>query len=129
MNRYTQLIPIIEKLKPATIVEIGTWNGQRAIMMATEALKHQDKVHYTGFDLFEDATDETDERELNVKKHCSIAAVRGRLEDFQQNNLDFPDRTSVCSIPPAACRLSDCRPRRYRNVSQSAAPFRKQYPG
>lgn len=87
--RYNQLIPIIEKNKPKTIVEVGTWNGERAIMMATEALKHQDMVNYTGFDLFEQATDETDARELNVKKHHTWKEVHARLTEFKNQNDGF----------------------------------------
>lgn len=87
--RYNQLIPIIEKSKPKTIVEVGTWNGHRAIMMATEALKHQKEVHYTGFDLFEDATAETDDKELNVKPHHAKSEVEKRLKAFQDENPGF----------------------------------------
>ncbi len=87
--RYNQLIPIIEKNKPKTIVEVGTWNGERAIMMATEALKHQEKVRYFGYDLFEDATDETDARELNVKKHFTADYVEAKLIAFEKQNPGF----------------------------------------
>lgn len=87
--RYDQLLPIIEHNKPQTIVEVGTWNGLRAIMMATEALKHQDQVHYIGFDLFEDATPETDEREFNVKKPSKLIDVRKRLKEFADKNEGF----------------------------------------
>lgn len=87
--RYDQLLPIIAHNKPKTIVEVGTWNGLRAIMMATEALKHQDTVHYIGFDLFEDATPETDEAEFNVKKPAKLADVRGRLKEFADKHEGF----------------------------------------
>lgn len=89
MSRYNQLLPIIGKTKPKTIVEVGTWNGLRAIMMATEALKHQKNVHYDGFDLFESATDKTDSDELNVKPHMPVADVRKRLNDFAAVNPGF----------------------------------------
>lgn len=87
--RYQQLLPIIAKNKPKVIIEVGTWNGDRAIMMATEALQHQEKVHYIGFDLFESATDETDKRELNVKKHWSVADVTRKLDAFKEKNPGF----------------------------------------
>lgn len=87
--RYNQLIQIIAHHKPKTIVETGTWDGHRAILMATEALKHNEKVHYIGFDLFEDATEETDKKELNVKAHHSLVDVEGRLEGFQKENPGF----------------------------------------
>lgn len=87
--RYNQLLPVIAANKPQTIVEIGTWNGLRAILMATEALKHNETVHYEGFDLFEDATPETDARELNVKGHASLAQVKNTLKLFAKDNPGF----------------------------------------
>lgn len=89
MNRYSQLIPLIEQVKPKHIVEVGTWNGLRAMMMAEEALKHQESVHYSGFDLFEEATDQTDADELNVKAHFSGKDVADRLEKFAEANPGF----------------------------------------
>ena len=89
--RYNQLLPLIAYHKPKTIVEVGTWNGLRAIMMATEALKHGE-VHYIGFDLFEDATPDSDERELNVKAHSTLADVESRLREFQERNPGFTYR-------------------------------------
>lgn len=89
MNRYNQLIDIIKDIKPREIVEVGTWNGIRAMLMAEEALKHQDQVHYTGFDLFEHATDETDKRELNVKEHVSAERVAEKLAAFAENHKGF----------------------------------------
>lgn len=75
MTRYHELIELLVKLKPKHIVEIGTWNGKRAAeMMAVTG------AYYTGFDLFEDANKETDERELNVKQHHSLVDVAERLE-------------------------------------------------
>lgn len=87
--RYDQLIPIIENVKPKTILEIGTWNGLRAIQMACAALQHSPKVKYIGFDLFEDATEETDAEELNVKAHNSIADVTATLQAFKDENPGF----------------------------------------
>lgn len=86
--RYNQLLPIIEHVKPKVIVEVGTWNGLRAIQMATAALQFG-PVEYYGFDLFEDATDETDERELNVKAHYSAYDVGTKLSQFSEQNPDF----------------------------------------
>ena len=88
-GRYSQISPLIAKIKPRTIVEIGTWNGYRAIEMAKEALKHQDQVTYYGFDLFEHATDDTDSEEMNVKPHYSKELVSKFLENFKQKNPGF----------------------------------------
>lgn len=88
-GRYGQLLAIIEQIKPKTIVEVGTWNGLRAIQMASIALKHHKDVHYIGYDLFEDATAETDAEELNVKKHYTVAEVSERLAAFAKENPGF----------------------------------------
>ena len=81
-RRYKQLADIIRFYKPKKIVETGTWNGGRAIEMALAAFEHSDKVHYVGYDLFEEATEELDAYEMNSKAHNTIAAVDKRLEDF-----------------------------------------------
>ena len=88
-KRYDQLIDLVEQAKPATILEIGVWNGVRAMQMAAAALKHSPKVHYDGFDLFEGATDQTDAEEFNKKAHNSIEAVCSRLAAFQNENPAF----------------------------------------
>jgi len=80
--RYGQLFQIIDHVKPQSIVEVGTWNGDRALQMITQAWNHQDEVTYTGFDLFQFATPETDEAELNVKKHFTHQEVAEKLEAF-----------------------------------------------
>ena len=83
-KRYKQLADIVRHYKPQTIVETGTWNGGRAIEMALAAFEHTDKVHYTGFDLFEDATEESDEYEMNTKPHNMVEAVSQRLTEFAE---------------------------------------------
>mgnify|MGYP003624326644 FL=1 len=83
-NRYRQLADIIRFYKSKTLLETGTWNGGRAIEMALAALENSDEVHYIGYDLFENATIETDEEEFNVKPHNTIAAVQKRLEEFTE---------------------------------------------
>lgn len=88
MSRYSQLLAVIDHVKPKCIIEVGTWNGFRAIAMATAALKHG-PVSYIGFDLFEDGTPEDDARELNVKAHINVNDVRKRLTDFANANPGF----------------------------------------
>ena len=85
-KRYNQLADIVRHyskgLETFTIVETGTWNGGRAIEMALAAFESVNTVHYRGFDLFEEATNETDSVELNVKKHHSTEEVGTRLAQF-----------------------------------------------
>lgn len=53
MNRYDQLGGIIAKVRPRTIIEVGTHRGKRAAYMARHALRHVRSVSYKGFDVFE----------------------------------------------------------------------------
>ena len=64
--RYKQLYLLISVLKPKSIIEIGTWNGVNAVNMITASGTLDAAYH--GFDLFEEATSETDSEEFNVKK-------------------------------------------------------------
>jgi predicted O-methyltransferase YrrM len=76
--RYDQLHQAVAFKKPRAILEIGTWNGMRALNMLTIC----PTAKYYGFDLFEDATDETDKAEFNVKPHNALDDVYYRLKDF-----------------------------------------------
>ena len=51
--------------------------------MALAAFENTDKLDYYGFDLFEDATIETDKEDFNVKAHNTMEAVNKRLEEFK----------------------------------------------
>ena len=75
MTRYKRLFEIVRDLQPKHIVEIGTWDGHNAkgLMAVTDC-------YYTGFDLFEEADDETDKAEFNVKSHNSICDVGKNIE-------------------------------------------------
>ena len=92
-NRYRQLADVIRLYKPKTILETGTWNGGRAIEMALAAFENQDEVHYIGFDLFEDATTDTDHEEFNVKPHNTIEAVTQRFIEFEEHMKEKEDKT------------------------------------
>lgn len=80
MSRYNQLLQVIDLFRPQTICETGVWNGHNAIRMIKQAEQYNKlgEVSYYGFDLFEDATPETDSKEFNVKPHNSCADV-GKL--------------------------------------------------
>lgn len=87
--RYEQIVELVGQVKPASIVEIGVYNGVRAVAMAEEALKHKSEVHYQGFDLFEDATPQTDKEEFNAKKTQSVKQISARLDEFKSKNPGF----------------------------------------
>jgi len=89
MQRYSQLLGIIQQELPKTIIEVGTWNGDRAIEMATQLIADELPCHYIGFDLFEDATDENDAAELNVKEHVSLDAVISKFHAFSDEHPGF----------------------------------------
>lgn len=64
MSRYQQLLVEIKKLKPKSILEVGTWNGKHAKAMIKTAQKYvtnsKDIIYY-GFDLFEDFIQQEEE--------------------------------------------------------------------
>ena len=76
--RYLHLTTLIQEHKPRTILEVGTWNGERAIQMVRAS---GNMARYIGFDLFEDATEATDKEEDNSKKHYSLEQVESRLRE------------------------------------------------
>ena len=82
LPRYKQLADLVRTYATDNIVEVGTWNGGRAIEMSLAAFEKSDKIHYVGFDLFEEATEELDHIELNSKRHNTLDAVSNRLEEF-----------------------------------------------
>jgi predicted O-methyltransferase YrrM len=77
-DRYLQLHEAVRKKQPKAILEVGTWNGERAVNL----LNLCPTAKYYGFDLFEDATKQTDEEEFNVKRHHFKADVLQRLDGF-----------------------------------------------
>lgn len=80
--RYSQIIDVINETKPKSILEVGTWTGQRAVQMCQAALVHNTNISYLGFDLFEEATPETDAKELNVKAHTIKDAVKHNILEY-----------------------------------------------
>ena len=76
MQRYRQIEDILATEKPDSIVEVGTWNGERAIKM----YKAANASRYIGFDLFDEATETTDAKEMNVKPHFTQDDVYKKLE-------------------------------------------------
>jgi Methyltransferase domain len=83
LKRYRQLTDALAGMTCSTLVEVGTWNGLRAIELARAALRRSSAVTYHGFDLFEELTDEQLEAELS-KRPPPRAAVEDRLREFQE---------------------------------------------
>jgi len=77
-NLLTQSIAQTGK---ANIVEVGTWNGTRAIQMAEAAFAAgAPTVSYTGFDTFDEGNDRA--HEGHTKPHASLQSVYGRLDNY-----------------------------------------------
>ncbi len=67
----------------ARIVEVGTWNGSRAIQMAEAAFAAGVKsVSYVGFDTFEGGNDRA--HEGHTKPHADSWIVTNRLNNYSQ---------------------------------------------
>ena len=92
-NRYSQIVDLIRHYKPKSIIETGTWNGGRAIEMALTVFEYSDTIDYVGYDLFEDATVETDHEEFNGKAHNKMSAVQKRLEEFAEHVKENKNKT------------------------------------
>ena len=92
-NRYSQIVDLIRHYKPKSIIETGTWNGGRVIEMALTVFEYTDTLNYVGYDLFENATVETDHEEFNGKAHNKISAVQKRLEEFTEHVKENKNKT------------------------------------
>lgn len=86
-GRYETLCELltasIKTTGKADIVEVGTWNGSRAIQMAEAAFTAgATQVSYVGFDTFEDGNDRT--HEGHTKPHASSWIVSNRLNNYSR---------------------------------------------
>jgi hypothetical protein len=81
MDRYLQLLDVINEIKPTSICEVGAWNGRNAVRMIQEAAKHHpiERIRYTGFDLFGTMTGEHLVRE-GSKISLPLPVVQSRLK-------------------------------------------------
>jgi hypothetical protein len=82
VTRYRQLTDALMRMSAHTLVEVGTWNGNRARELASAALRGSRSIVYHGFDLFEDLTDAELEAELS-KRPPSRAEVEASLDRFR----------------------------------------------
>jgi hypothetical protein len=94
-DRYSQLLSIVDKVKPATIVEVGVHRGIRADMMCRAALLHRPDVTYFGFDVFASESMEFHALALNGKGAPSEAQARTRLSAIGAAFMRFNYRLFV----------------------------------
>lgn len=78
--RYQNLYIEIDRIKPKVILEVGTWNGEQASKMIREALKHNNRIHYIGFDLFEEISNAQILEENSKKEKADFLNVLAKLE-------------------------------------------------
>lgn len=78
-KRYEQMIPLVDKLKPRKIVEVGVHRGMRASSLCRAALQFG-PVTYVGYDVFDTMGAEFQEAALNGKGEPTEADARRRLD-------------------------------------------------
>lgn len=91
MNRYSQICDIVARVRPASLVEVGTHKAKRALMMCRVALRYSPRVTYVGYDVFEHAGEGFQRAALNGKGTAQEAQVRKALHGLERS---FPDRFS-----------------------------------
>jgi predicted O-methyltransferase YrrM len=89
-ERYFKPYEIVfDHYKPKTICEIGTHNGRSAVQFCKRALRHNRDVTYTGYDLFELATKETNVEEHNGKGAGNLERASGYLDEIKELHPSF----------------------------------------
>lgn len=86
-ERYNTLCQIVQQItnqndpKAINIIEVGTWNGSRAVQMAEAAFAAGAKtVTYQGYDTFEEGNDRA--YEGHTKPHATEWIVNKRLQNY-----------------------------------------------
>ena len=79
--RYNHLVEMVGFYKPQTLLETGTWNGDRAIQLCLAALQaNPGEIRYVGYDLFESGNKELNNLEFNAKPNTAIEKVKAKLD-------------------------------------------------
>ena len=79
-RRYGFLLDLVYNNKIKTILEIGVYNGRRAVEMITTAGIHHrpDDITYLGFDLFEEMDDEIMKNQLS-KRPDTLESLKTKI--------------------------------------------------
>lgn len=73
----------LDVTKSTKVVEVGTWNGSRAVHMANTLYEAGYKeMTYVGFDIFGDTNLIEDAHEYDYKGYASLEQVQGRLRNY-----------------------------------------------
>jgi len=81
-KRYDQMIPLVEKLKPRRIVEVGVHRAMRASKLCQAALQYG-PVAYIGYDVFDTMGEDFQEAALNGKGEPTEREARRRLDQVR----------------------------------------------
>lgn len=104
-RRYHHLFDEIRRIKAKSILEVGTWNGNRAVQMISAAQTcHQDKIKYVGFDLFEELSNDLYQLEIS-KRPPTKAEVLDKLAMYNADVLLIQGNT--LETLPAFVRSSE----------------------
>lgn len=85
-DRYAQLVDLVRRVRPATIVEVGVHRAARARLLCREALALSPRVHYIGFDVFETMDPAFHEAAMNGKGIPAEREARKALDDLMLLN-------------------------------------------
>jgi predicted O-methyltransferase YrrM len=84
--------PLIAQYHPGIIVETGTHSGRSATFMCTQALQYRPDVTFHGFDLFDLASDDTHQSEINGKGTGNYDKAHARLSGLASKYPEFSFR-------------------------------------
>ena len=66
--------------------------------MALTAFEYSNTFTYYGYDLFEDATVQTDLEEFNGKAHNKLSAVKNRLKEFAEHVKENKNKNFIFEL-------------------------------
>ena len=104
-RRYDHLYRTIRAERPRHIMEIGTWNGERAVRMLKLASRFHPagEIHYYGFDLFEEMTPEKFDEEIS-KLPPTRAEVEAKIATTGAN-IHLHKGDTTLTMPPLMASL------------------------
>lgn len=111
-NRYARLSDEARKARPRTIVEIGTWRGDRAVELLEAALESHppEEISFFAFDLFENMSAENAVFEASRSTaNPSESEVRSRLARFSDAGVtvSIVAGNSLETLPAASLPIVD----------------------
>ena len=78
-KRYDQMFALIDQIKPQVVIEVGVHRGVRSAKLCSRALRHQSRVSYHGYDVFDTVPEIYQEEALNGKGPPSKEDAEARL--------------------------------------------------